>query len=182
MMDRGSRNNAGKQETTKSALGSFLLAMATFLPSPGCTTSNSVGKQDDRPGSTAQDTSPHAQPKSPNANFIHNPEPRELLEACQKSLPNSVLRLNPEGNGVQIQLSTTASGGQTINGFRDLFWPGQKVVISTKNGMPYIQEKVEAANGDQLERYTWAGVERPQTIAELGDVSFKQLAKVADSD
>lgn len=166
-----------------------LLALATFSPATiGCLTSTSDGQKSDTRSQIAKGAAANNAPISAAGEFIHNPGPQELLDACKKVFRESGIseepRLNERGR-VQILRDTIDPAGTTRREYSDLFFPGQEVVVSKQDGNPYIREVARNPAGFEHERYRSISQqlgERKSIIGKLDSNSFNTLKDAADTN
>jgi hypothetical protein len=167
-----------------------LLALTTFSPTVGCSTSSTGDRDDDQRDQIMQKAIESQRERQISAlgEFIHDPDPQVLLDACRKAFSASgieePLALDPSSGRVQILRNSIYPDGINRREFSDLFSPEQELVVSQKDGSLFIRYVVQRPDGVEVERYESIGnfLKNPKKVGiELGDGSFDKLSAVADS-
>jgi hypothetical protein len=190
--------NPGKNpQTSENSFSDYFktmaLALATFFPNIGCSTSNlspDRGSQNGKSSELLKESAlanNRARAISAVGQFDLQPDPQELLLACRRDLAENgidrELNLNPETRRIVVKSQSIWPDGIIREDYVDVASFRGELVLNKESGKPFIRSVAIDVDGNEREtcrplyRYM---ASRPDSISQLSCDSLRDFVSRVD--
>ncbi|MFO0417581.1 MAG: hypothetical protein ACK5Y6_09855 [Pseudomonadota bacterium] len=190
--------NPGKNpQTSENSFSNYFktmaLALATFFPNIGCSTSNlspDRGSQNGKSSELLKESAlenNRARAISAVGQFDLQPDPQELLLACRRDLAENgidrELNLNPETGRIVVKSRSISPDGIILEDYVEVASFRGELVLNKESGKPFIRSVAVDVDGNERETYRPLYrymASRPDSISQLSRDSLRDFVSRVD--